>query len=370
MNRFPPVLFIAGVFVFGCSSHETPINSTASSSSVSGAGSATSSSSSSGSGGAGGEGGAGNIEPPVPAGLVHYVTGDSADADVKPQGPGLILMGGGTDVDESFHWAKPKIAGGDVVVLRTSGADGYNDYLYTDIGQVDSVETLLVTTKELANDPYVVWKIRHAESIFIAGGDQATYLTAWKDQGVETAIGEAWARGAIVGGTSAGCAVLGELMFAAYNDTVYSEEALLDPYNQYMTMERDFLAFPPLAATITDTHFAARDRMGRLVTFLGRFIVDGWANVANVRGIGIDEATALVVDNAGMGTVMGKGAVYVVAATKAPAVCQAGTPLDFSGLTYRKLTAGDTISLPAGDSAVPTNPLSAGSGVLVPAKPY
>lgn len=329
-----------------------------------------SSSSSSGKGGAGGEGGAANIEPPVPAGLVYYVTGNAADADVTPQGPGLILMGGGVDVDESFQWAKPKIAGGDVVVLRTSGADGYNDYLYQDIGQVDSVETLLVTTQELANDPYVVWKIRHAESIFLAGGDQSTYLKAWKDQGVESAIGEAWARGAIVGGTSAGCAVLGELMFAAYNDTVYSEEALVDPYNQYMTMERDFLAFPPLAATITDTHFAARDRMGRLVTFLGRLIADGWANVADVRGIGIDEETALVIDNSGMGTVMGKGAVYVVESTKAPAICQSGMPLDFSGLTYRKLIAGNTIALPAGNSSVPESPLSAGNGALVPAKPY
>lgn len=286
------------------------------------------------------------------------------------QGPGLILMGGGTDVDEAFHWAKLKIGGGDVVVLRTSGADGYNDYLYKDIGQVDSVETLLVTTKEMANDPYVIWRIRHAESIFLTGGDQATYLTAWKDQGVETALGDAWARGAVIGGTSAGCAVLGEFSFAAYNDTVYSDEALSDPYNKYMTMEREFLSFPPLKTTITDSHFAARDRMGRLATFLGRLVTDGWADVAKIRGLGIDEQTALVIEKDGMGTVMGTGAVYVLEATQAPSVCQSGAPLEFSGLTYRKLMAGDKISLPAGDSSIPANSLSAGNGQLVPANPY
>jgi hypothetical protein len=68
--------------------------------------------------------------PLPPAGLVHYVTGSDANADVTPTGPGLILMGGGTDVDAAFQWWKPRISGGDVVVLRASGADGYNDYLY------------------------------------------------------------------------------------------------------------------------------------------------------------------------------------------------------------------------------------------------
>jgi cyanophycinase len=357
----------------GCSNNEVPTGSQSSSNATSGEGGATSNSSSSSTGGGGGgAGGAGgnDVAPPKPPALTNYVTGNDADANVTPQGPGLILMGGGSDVDDVFHWAKQKMAGGDIVVLRTSGADGYNDYLYKDIGQVDSVETLLVTTKELANDPYVIWKIRHAESIFLAGGDQATYLTAWKDQGVEIALGDAWARGAVIGGTSAGCAVLGEFMFAAYNDTVYSEEALLDPYNMYMTMERGFLSFPPLASTITDSHFAARDRMGRLATFLGRLITDGWADVANVRGLGIDEQTALVIENDGMGTVMGTGAVYVVEATKAPSICQSGVPLEFSDLTYRKLIAGDKITLPAGDSAVPASSLSAGNGGLVPVNPY
>jgi len=352
-----------------CTPDKTTTNSTSTTSSSSGAGGSSSSSTGNGGGGEGGGGGS-DIEPPKPPVLVEYITGNAADAQVSPTGPALILMGGGTDVDEAFHWAKPKIAGGDIVVLRTSGADGYNDYLFTDIGQADSVETMLVTTKELANDPYVIWKIRHAESIFLAGGDQATYLTAWKDQGVEMALQDAWARGAVIGGTSAGCAVLGELMFAAYMDTVFSNEALADPYNMYMTMERDFLSFSPLKSTITDTHFAQRDRMGRLVAFLGRLVTDGWSDVAQVRGIGIDEQTALVVDDQGLGKVMGTGAVYVVEATTPPAVCQAGTNLDFSGLTYRKLVAGDEITLPSGNSAVPENSLSAGNGKLVPANPY
>lgn len=333
---------------------------------------ASSSASSSSSGGDGGHGGgdAGPSEPAKPPDLVTYVDGDPADAAVTPKGPGLILMGGGPDVDAAFTWWKPIVNGGDVVVLRTSGSNGYNSYLYQQIGGVDSVETMLVTTPALADSDYVTWKIRHAEGIFIAGGDQATYLKAWKGHGVQAALMDAWARGAVIGGTSAGCDVLGEFAFAAYNDTVYSNEALADPYNTFMTMERDFLALPPLAGAITDTHFVERDRMGRLVAFVGRVLADGWSKTGKARGIGVDEQTAIVVDSQGQGSVIGSGAAYLIEATAPPAVCQAGKPLEFSGLALRKLSAGDTVALPSGMTAAPAQALAASGGKLIPQSPY
>lgn len=255
-----------------------------------------------------------------------------------------------------------------MVVLRASGADGYNPYLYEEIGGCDSVETLLVTTQDLAADPYVVWTVEHAEGIFMAGGDQAKYLTAWKGSPMEGALMKAWGRGAILGGTSAGCAVLGEYMFAAYNDTVYSEEALADPYNRYMTMEKGFLALPPLKGWITDTHFAERDRMGRLVGFLARVVQDGWAELPI--GLGVDEETAVVVGPDGEGQVLGNGAAYLVRNGGAPAVCQAGEALDFGGLTYWKLTAGDTVKLPSGETPATGKAMGVKGGILSPADPY
>ena len=308
------------------------------------------------------------MRPDKPAGLTSYMTGNDADAEVTPAGPGVILMGGGTDVDAAFEWWKPYIAGGDVVVLRATGADGYNTYLYEDIGGCDSVETMLVTSAELAADPYVTWTVEHAEGVFIAGGDQAKYLKAWKDTPLAGALMAAHDRGAILGGTSAGCAVLGQYMFAAYNDTVYSEEALADPYNTYMTMERDFLPLASMKGWITDTHFVTRDRMGRLVGFLGRIVQDGWAK--SPIGIGVDEATAVVVGPDGHGQVLGSGAAYVVRTTEKPTLCAEGKPLDFGGLGYVKLVAGDTVELPSGETGGAAQPLSASGGALTPADPY
>jgi cyanophycinase len=277
-------------------------------------------------------------------------------------------MGGGADVNAAFTWWKPYIAGGDVVVLRASGGGGYNSYLFNDIGGCDSVETLLVTSKALAEDPYVAWTIAHAEAVFMAGGDQAKYLTNWKDTAASAAIMKAYQRGAVIGGTSAGCAVLGEFIFAAYNDSVYSDEALGDPYNMYMTLERDFLAIPLLAGVITDSHFADRDRMGRLVGFLARIVEDGWA--PSPIGIGIDEETAIVAGPDGQGKVLGSGSAYVLRSNGAQATCAPGKPLEYSGLSLTKLSPGDAVSLPSGATADPGKPLSASGGALVPADPY
>lgn len=346
--------------VAGCSSGGDDTATT--SASTGSASSATTTSSTSSSTGAGGA-----LERP--ADLVDYVTGDDADADVTPLGPGLVLMGGGTDVDAAFTWWKPKLAGGDVVVLRASGADGYNDYLYSDIGGADSVQTMLVTTKALANDPWVADRVARAEGIFIAGGDQAVYVETWKGTALEDAIHAAYARGAVVGGTSAGCDVLSSVMFSALNDTVYSDEALADPYNEYMTLEGDFLSFPPMTPTVVDTHFHERDRMGRLIAFMARSLQDGLA--AFILGLGIDEATALVVDASGHAEVVGAGHVYVVGAQRHAEQCQPGQPLVWPNLSTVRLAAGDAVELPLGATTggVPQS-LEVWNGGLIPADPY
>ncbi|MCU0686418.1 MAG: cyanophycinase [Polyangiaceae bacterium] len=303
-----------------------------------------------------------------PPGLISYLVGNPADAPVAPGGPGLILMGGGPDVDEAFTWWRPKLNGGDVVVLRTSGADGYNDYLYHDIGGCDSVETLLVTSPALANTNYVAARLNQAEGIFLAGGDQATYLAAWRGTRVERALQDAWARGAVVGGTSAGCAVLGEFVYSAENGTVFSSEALADPFDFRVTLEPDFLRYPPLRNVLTDTHFKQRNRMGRLAAFAARLHEDGTAAV--VRSLGVDERTALLVDADGFATVAGQNHVYVLDAAESPATCEPGVPLSFTGLSLAALGAGDTVRLPAGPTSVAATPLDVLAGQLHPANPY
>ena len=213
--------------------------------------------------------------------------------------------------------------------MRASGSDGYNTYLFSGLGEtVNSVETILLNSKEWVNDEAVIQKIRSAEALFIAGGDQANYVNFWKDSKVAEAINYLInTRKVPVGGTSAGGAILGQIYYPALELSLTAAEGLSDPYHPNLMLGRDdFIDAPFLANTITDTHFAERDRQGRLVAFLARMRTD--RNLTG-RGIGVSEKTAVCVDPTGMAYVFGSGIAYFVtpATTTGPEQCVAGKAL-------------------------------------------
>ncbi len=271
----------------------------------------------------------------------YYFVGNKEDV-VKPTSPSLVLMGGGTDVDEAFKWMIERSGGGDFVIIRARGTDAYNQYIY-ELGKVDSVETLIIKSKLQAQDSFLVNKIKNAEALFIAGGDQSHYVKYWKGTPVENALHYLRDKGVPIGGTSAGLAILGEFLFSAKKGTVYSSEALSDPYNKYIILERDFLRLPYMDKAITDSHFAQRDRMGRIITFMARIITDGWAS--EVKGIGIDEATALLIDEKGLAIVKGRGSVYFLRNPGPPQRCIAQNPLTFLDIPVCKVSESGSFDL-------------------------
>ena len=101
-----------------------------------------------------------------------------------------------------------------------------------------------------------------------------------------------------------------------------SSDALANPYHRTITFTYDFFHWANLQRTITDSHFVARDRMGRTMAFVARQIKDGRA--ASALGVAVEEATSVVVDRNGLATVMGAGPAYFVLGDHAPEVCQAG----------------------------------------------
>jgi cyanophycinase len=272
----------------------------------------------------------------------YYLTGDAGDRTATTEF-GLGLMGGGTDVDALFTWMSDRAGGGDVVVIRASGADGYNQYVY-DLGDFDSVETLVLPNRDVASDAFVLQTIRNAEALFIAGGDQSDYVNYWKDTPVEDAIHELIERGVPVAGTSAGTAILGELLYSAQRKSVTSAQALANPFDRNITLDRDFLVVPGMADAITDQHFVERDRMGRTLAFMARLKTDG--GVTDIKAIAIDRETAVLVDADGVATVVANADhetpnVYLLTGGD-PQVVQPKTPLTFVGVQVRKVVAGES----------------------------
>lgn len=230
------------------------------------------------------------------------IVGDSSNV-VKTTTGGMVLMGGGTDVDAAFRWMIDRSGGGDVVVIRADERIGYNSYIY-DLGTVNSVETLLINSKEFANNDTVAYIIRNAEMVFIAGGDQSNYMNYWKGTKVEKALNYLMAeKKAPVGGTSAGCAILGGFYYSGETGGLTSAEALANPYDPNVTLyNNDFLKAPYLQNVITDQHYLTRTREGRSVVFLGRILKD-WKIAA--KAIAVDERTAVCIDAAGKAQVFG-----------------------------------------------------------------
>jgi cyanophycinase len=256
------------------------------------------------------------------------LAGNPADVETSTQG-GVVLMGGSTDVDEAFRWMIERSGGGDFIILRAGGSTGYNEYVFN-LGTVHSVETLLIDSREKAMDSWVGRRIREAEAVFIAGGDQWNYVNYWTDSEVASALHYLIHEKKIpVGGTSAGCAVLSDMIFDARHDTVLSGDALKNPYDQRVSIRKSFIRLPFLQDVISDQHYSQRGREGRHVTFLARMKID-WA-IKQPRGIGVDEKTAVCVDASGGATVFGSGRAYFLEATGSnPEVCEDGKPLTWN----------------------------------------
>ncbi|NUN99796.1 MAG: cyanophycinase [Saprospiraceae bacterium] len=237
-----------------------------------------------------------------------WFNGDTSDVVTTPQ-QGVLLAGGGTDNDDAMRWMLHRASGGDVVIIRASGSNGYNDYLYSELGEtVNSVQTIRFDGATAAQDAYVIQQIRNAKALFLAGGDQYDYYLYWKDTPVEDAINYLInEKHAVVGGTSAGMAVLSEAYYTPSGSGIMSPQALANPYHPSMNIlgHGDFIINPLLANVITDTHYEQRSRKGRHVAFMARI-----ANASGQRmyGIACNETVAVGIDEQGIAHVFGDAA--------------------------------------------------------------
>lgn len=279
-------------------------------------------------------------------GYRHYIAGSSANVSPSTS-EGYVFMGGGGDVTEAIEWMIDKSGGGDFVILRADRPDrrfNYYDWIYSDLGGVNSAETLWIQDRNGANNNFVYDTIRNAEAVFIAGGNQYTYTADWKGTKVEQALDELMVRGVPIGGTSAGMHIMCDRIYDGRVNSSYGDEALDDPYNQYMTFSDGFLNVPYVWGLTTDTHFYERDRMGRPVAFIARNIKEGYASANNARALAVDENTAFCMEGDGYGYVFGSGYAYFLRSNEAASVCEPGQPLTIRNIDVYRINSNSNHS--------------------------
>jgi cyanophycinase len=216
-----------------------------------------------------------------------------------PQGH-LVLIGGGDKPADAM--AKfIELAGGPqapMVAIPTASEDSDVGYYHTDLFRetygCPNVVTLDIKNRADAARPDFVERAAAAGGIFFGGGDQARITRAILDTPVGDAIAAAFARGAVVGGTSAGTACQSPLMITGEGDFTVIRASSVELW-------RGFGFFRDV---IVDQHFIARQRSNRLISVI--------LEHPSLLGVGVDEDTAVWVRPDGTFQVLGDRCVMVL----------------------------------------------------------
>lgn len=219
-------------------------------------------------------------------------------------GPVIAVGGGGTPMEVptlALELARERFEGEpDVVVVPHASSRENRGVASAEMWREAGGASVAI----LSDDPDAARaQLEGAEVIWMGGGSQSRLLDHYEAQGLIEVVRDAHRRGAVIGGTSAGAAVLGSVTIAGSPDPA--------PYVRGSMERRPGLAL--VRDAIVDQHFAERRREGRLLTAL----FEGGAAI----GFGVSEGTGAVFDGDGM-RVIGRSSVLVM---DAGALDSAGT---------------------------------------------
>lgn len=255
----------------------------------------------------------------------------------------LMLSGGAGgnqpgEKEATLEWLKLS-GGGDFLVIRSNGVGSQAKWVCRTFPQyVKSAAEISIDSIEDANHPAVNKLLAEAEVIWIAGGDQNRYEDFWKGSKLAESLNQHIQTKAI-GGTSAGMAILGSSYYAPHHKkAVIGSELLKDPYHKEAqdVFHDDLLQHPLLENTFNETHvdreLEGETRHSRMVGFLARAQAE--KPESQMRAIGLDEGSYIVVDEFGVGQVYGRKAYFLKAEGIAGNVKSAHVISDFNIKTY------------------------------------
>ena len=306
-------------------------------------------------------------------GYDYYSYGNVAgDVKTTMQG-GLLMSGGGIDDPRPCLAARPRRQRrrrrrGRPRRLRPGHLRGSVHGLGRQLGRA-----FVFSKREGAYDRKVLDAIAQAEVIWLDGGDQSNYVNLVGRHPAAGGRQRPRRPGAAFGGMSAGLAVQGGWVYSAMNGSATSSNVLANPYDKDVTLRGALFALPFMANTITDTHFAVRDRMGRLLGFLARLEKDLGPRR---RGRSPSTRTPRSASTPGPATcgcsaTGGQGAWLVRTDGVTSRTVEPKTALTYGPVSVTRMTTGDTFNLKRwSGQGTETYPVSATSGVLSPASPY
>ena len=179
-----------------------------------------------------------------------------------------------------------------------SGAEQAAEFKSHGAANVESV----VLTREEATNHLSAARLDGATAVYFTGGDQSRLAAVLVNSPVHRKLKELYARGAVIGGTSAGAAIMSQVM-------ITGEELLNDDKtNAFKFIKKHNIetaaGFGFMTNAVIDQHFIKRRRLNRLFSVV--------LEHPQLVGIGIDESTAIIVNPDGTFEVLGESAVMVI----------------------------------------------------------
>jgi cyanophycinase len=232
----------------------------------------------------------------------------------------LVLIGGGSESnggwsDAPYTWALDQSQNRKVAVIYYSSSTSWIPEYFMDLGASDTAR-FDIDNLTLANAQATYDSLMNYDVFFIKGGNQWDYYNTWKNTKVEDAISDKFNQGGVIMGTSAGMAILSEVIFTAENGSVYPDEAMTDENDPNITLADDFLNI--FSDYIFDTHFVERGRLGRLIPFVKNTSLSPFNSSHNKNGMGVDDRTTICIDSNNIGEVMGSAAVTMIEKIHSP----------------------------------------------------
>jgi cyanophycinase len=256
----------------------------------------------------------------------------------------MMVGGGGENYgswsDNPYGWFVEKAGFGKIINIDVDEASDWYPTYFESLGASITSYNLQIATEADANSFPIFQELLSANGIFIEGGDQWDYVSTWKNTYVQTAIQSVYENGGVIGGTSAGLAILGEIVFDGQNGSLTSDQAAYNPYHYRVSITDDFLNILP--GVFTDSHFNERGRLARLTVMLARRNQD---NNEDLLGIGVEYKTAFCVDESMIGTVHGEMVTIIHQSDSSEIQCIANEPPRFTDIVFNQLLDGDQYNL-------------------------
>ncbi len=262
---------------------------------------------------------------------------------VKAQRGALYIVGGGPQTPamvEEFVALAGGAGKARIVVMAMASASGERsgEAKANDLRKLGATAQNVWLTREQANLDSVVRLLDGATGVWFGGGDQNRLANVLRGTAVERAIKARHAAGAVVGGTSAGAAVLSARMITGSERKLGGDRPPSDSSEAYITIDRNNVitsdGFALVDNAVIDQHFVRRKRHNRLMSL----VLEAPPHL----GVGIDESTALVIEGNGTWRVSGRSVVVIYDARSAEKTTNDAKVLGASGVTMHVLPAGAT----------------------------